>query len=103
MFKYLQKPLLFFLHGVGCSADLWFKLIKHFANEGYEIAAPDMLGHGYSSAPDIAALYEFHHLLKDTIDIFDKFVNDQRKCVVIGHSYGYVIKINHFLQYIFCF
>lgn len=50
--------------------------------------APDMLGHGYSAAPDKASAYTFHRLLKDSIDIFDRFVGEHRKCVVIGHAYG---------------
>jgi abhydrolase domain-containing protein 8 len=83
-----QKPLLYFLHGVGCSADLWSALLQHFTAAGYEVVAPDMLGHGYSAAPDNASAYTFHHLLKDSIDIFDRFVGEHRKCVVIGHAYG---------------
>jgi abhydrolase domain-containing protein 8 len=50
--------------------------------------APDMLGHGYSAAPDNAAAYTFHRLLKDSIDIFDRFVGEHRNCVVVGHAYG---------------
>ncbi|XP_021915595.1 uncharacterized protein LOC110827837 isoform X2 [Zootermopsis nevadensis] len=82
------KPLLYFLHGVGCSADLWSALLRHFTAAGYEVLAPDMLGHGYSAAPDNASAYRFHRLLKDSIDIFDRFVEENRKCVVIGHAYG---------------
>ncbi|XP_067002712.1 uncharacterized protein [Anabrus simplex] len=82
------KPVLFFLHGVGCSAELWANLVRHFAKEGYEVIAPDMLGHGYSSAPDRAAAYTFHHLLKDALDLFDKFIGENKICVIIGHAYG---------------
>lgn len=82
------KPLLYFLHGVGCSAELWSALLQHFTAAGYEVLAPDMLGHGYSAAPDKASAYTFHRLLKDSIDIFDRFVGEHRKCVVIGHAYG---------------
>ncbi|XP_069688565.1 uncharacterized protein [Periplaneta americana] len=82
------KPLLYFLHGVGCSADLWTTLIQHFTTAGFEVVAPDMLGHGYSSAPDNASAYSFHRLLKDCLDIFDRFVGEHRRCVVIGHAYG---------------
>jgi abhydrolase domain-containing protein 8 len=83
-----QKPLLYFLHGVGCSADLWSALLRHFTAAGYDVVAPDMLGHGYSAAPDNASAYTFQRLLKDSIDIFDRFVGEHRKCVVIGHAYG---------------
>ncbi|XP_023725615.1 uncharacterized protein LOC111874381 isoform X2 [Cryptotermes secundus] len=82
------KPLLYFLHGVGCSADVWSALLQYFTAAGYEVVAPDMLGHGYSAAPDKASAYAFHRLLKDSIDIFDRFVGEHRSCVVIGHAYG---------------
>ncbi|GLH14391.1 Uncharacterized protein GBIM_18807 [Gryllus bimaculatus] len=82
-----SKPILLFLHGVGCSADLWSHLLYYFGEEGYEVVAPDMLGHGFSSTPDSPCAYTFHNLLKDTLDIFDKFVGEM-KCVVIGHAFG---------------
>ncbi|PSN36741.1 hypothetical protein C0J52_23613 [Blattella germanica] len=85
------KPLLYFLHGVGCSADLWSSLLQYFSEAGFEVLAPDMLGHGYSAAPDNPSAYTFHRLLKDAIDIFDRFVGDRRKCVVIGHAYGNIM------------
>nr|CAD7459776.1 unnamed protein product [Timema tahoe] len=81
------KPLLYFLHGVGSSADLWTGLVHHFTRAGFECVAPDMLGHGYSAAPDQASAYTFTRMLKDTLDIFDQYVGS-RKCVVIGHAYG---------------
>nr|CAD7433495.1 unnamed protein product [Timema monikensis] len=84
------KPLLYFLHGVGSSADLWTGLVHHFTKAGFECVAPDMLGHGYSSAPDQASAYTFTLMLKDALDIFDHYVGS-RKCVVIGHAYGYVL------------
>lgn len=73
---------------MGSSAELWSALLQHFTAAGYEVLAPDMLGHGYSAAPDKASAYTFHRLLKDSIDIFDRFVGEHRKCVVIGHAYG---------------
>lgn len=82
------KPPIYFLHGAGSSADIWLRVMKHFAKVGFEVVAPDMLGHGYSSAPDSPALYSFNNILKDTVEVFDKFINEQQKCVVIGHAYG---------------
>ncbi|XP_049830462.1 uncharacterized protein LOC126272015 isoform X1 [Schistocerca gregaria] len=82
------KPPLYFLHGAGSSADIWLRVMKHFAKMGFEVVAPDMLGHGYSSAPDNPALYSFSNMLKDAVEIFDKFISEQQKCVIIGHAYG---------------
>ena len=82
------KPILFFIHGVGGSADIWNSQIKYFVKKGYEVVAPDMLGHGFSSCPDKASAYTFTKLFKDIITIFDAYVPEDRKCVLIGHSYG---------------
>ncbi|XP_063238628.1 uncharacterized protein LOC134540086 isoform X2 [Bacillus rossius redtenbacheri] len=82
-----RLPVLFFLHGAGSCADLWTGLVLHFARAGYEVVAPDMLGHGYSSAPDCAPAYAFPRLLQDALDVFDAFVGDRRS-VVIGHAFG---------------
>ncbi|XP_046403183.1 uncharacterized protein LOC124168866 [Ischnura elegans] len=86
--KNTQKPLLLFLHGVGSSADVWSVMLEYFSSAGYEVLAPDMLGHGYSSAPNNRAAYTFEKLLQDVLQIFDRYVSDNQKCVAIGHSYG---------------
>ena len=83
-----NKPIIFFIHGVGGSADIWNSQLQFFVNRGYEVIAPDMLGHGFSSCPDKASAYTFTKLFKDIITIFDTYVPEDRKCVVIGHSYG---------------
>lgn len=57
---------------------------------GFEVIAPDMLGHGFSSAPDKASAYTFQNLLNHTIAVFDHYIgaDSLKKCIVIGHSYG---------------
>ena len=105
------KPLLFFIHGVGGSANTWITQLSYFSDSlGYECVATDLLGHGFSSAPDKSKSYTFKKLLRDTFVVFDHFTatssmnlapsvteNDfettlePRSCVVIGHSYGCAI------------
>lgn len=82
--------MVFLFHGIGTSADIWWVVIKSLINKGYEVVAPDMLGHGYSSAPDKENYYSFQSLLLHAITIFDNYVNteENRKCILIGHSYG---------------
>ena len=102
------KPLLFFIHGVGGSANTWITQLSYFADSlGYECVATDLLGHGFSSSPDRSKSYTFKKLLRDTFVVFDHFTltssmnlqgassNNEfeapleaRPCVVIGHSYG---------------
>ena len=81
-------PALFFIHGVGGSANVWSSQLSYFSNLGHEVIAPDILGHGFSSAPDKAKSYTFSKLLRDLLTIFDHFVPRTRECIVIGHSYG---------------
>ena len=81
-------PILFFIHGVGGSADIWTSQLNYFSSKGYHVIAPDMLGHGFSSCPDKASAYKFTKLFKDFITIFDAYIPDDKKAVVIGHSYG---------------
>ena len=41
---------LFFIHGVGGSSDVWKGQIDYFTDNGYEVIAPDLIGHGFSMA-----------------------------------------------------
>ncbi|RZC39497.1 abhydrolase domain-containing protein 8-like [Asbolus verrucosus] len=88
--KKQKKPFIILFHGIGNTADVWWSVINSLAYRGYEVIAPDMLGHGYSSTPDRASSYTFHNLLIHAITIFDHYTasDDKRKCILIGHSYG---------------
>ncbi|KAJ8304058.1 hypothetical protein KUTeg_017641 [Tegillarca granosa] len=78
--------VLFFIHGVGGSSNIWVSQIKHFSSLGYEIVCPDLIGHGLSSAPDDKSAYRFDEILEDIEELFDKYC--KRSNFVIGHSYG---------------
>ncbi|KAK3888892.1 hypothetical protein Pcinc_007082 [Petrolisthes cinctipes] len=86
--KVKQKPLLLFLHGMGGSSDCWRQQLWYFVSCGYEVVAPDMMGHGLSSAPKDPGQYTFSQMLDQVTLVFDLFVPQGRKCVVIGHGYG---------------
>lgn len=86
--KVKQKPLLLFLHGMGGSSDAWRQQLWYFVSCGYEVVAPDLMGHGLSSAPDDPKQYTFTQMLDHMTLVFDLFVPQGRKCVVIGHGYG---------------
>ncbi|XP_037078703.1 protein ABHD8-like [Pollicipes pollicipes] len=83
-----KTPLLFFLHGVGGSAEVWTSQIKYFSKLGYECVAPDLLGHGFSSAPSSPRHYSFQWMLEHVRSVFKKYATSRRRVVVIGHSYG---------------
>ena len=83
-----QPPIMFFLHGIGGSADSWNSQLAFFVSQGYEVVAPDLLGHGFSSCPDNPKSYTFSKLLKDILTIFDTYIPESRKTIIFGHSYG---------------
>ncbi|KAJ3598795.1 hypothetical protein NHX12_032759 [Muraenolepis orangiensis] len=77
---------LFFIHGVGGSLDIWGSQLDFFSRLGYEVIAPDLAGHGASSAPRIAAAYTFYALAEDLRVLFKRYA--RKRNVLIGHSYG---------------
>ena len=77
---------LFFIHGVGGSADVWNSQLDFIASFGIEAIAPDLLGHGLSSCPNRAKDYFFNEILADVEAVFDKYC--KRQNIIIAHSYG---------------
>lgn len=77
---------LFFIHGVGGSLDIWGRQLDFFSRLGYEVVAPDLAGHGASTAPQIAAAYTFYALAEDLRAIFKRYA--RKRNILIGHSYG---------------
>ncbi|NXP64278.1 ABHD8 protein, partial [Chloropsis cyanopogon] len=78
--------VLFFIHGVGGSLDIWKEQLEFFSGLGYEVVAPDLAGHGCSSAPPVAAAYTFYALAEDMRAVFKRYA--KRRNILIGHSYG---------------
>lgn len=78
--------VLFFIHGVGGSLAIWKAQLDFFVHLGYEVVAPDLAGHGASSAPQVAAAYTFYALAEDMRAIFKRYA--KKRNVLIGHSYG---------------
>ncbi|KAJ8679716.1 hypothetical protein QAD02_015503 [Eretmocerus hayati] len=84
-----RKPTLVFLHGFGSSADAFGAQLSYFAELGYPCIAPDLLGHGLSSAPSKASEYKFGKLLDDLETILSHYAfKPGHKCVIIAHNYG---------------
>ena len=92
-----NKPLLYFIHGAGESSESWKMLMHHFAGLGYEVLALDLLGHGFSHTPLVEKRYTFKKLLGDVISVFDAHISNGRKCVLIGHGYGYDFVLHSYI------
>ncbi|XP_015518153.2 uncharacterized protein LOC107223091 [Neodiprion lecontei] len=89
LFRKNRKPTIVFLHGFGSSADVFELQLEYFSNLGYPCIAPDMLGHGLSSAPDRASDYHFEKLLKDLVVLLHHYAfRPGHKCVIVAHNYG---------------
>lgn len=82
-----NKIVVFFIHGVGGCADVWHQQIEYFSKLGYVIVAPDVLGHGGSSAPRDPSFYNFSELSDDMFAVFDRY-RSEKKNILVGHSYG---------------
>jgi pimeloyl-ACP methyl ester carboxylesterase len=40
------NPAILLLHGIGADHHMWYLQMDAFANEGYFVIVPDLLGHG---------------------------------------------------------
>ncbi|XP_071170872.1 uncharacterized protein [Mytilus edulis] len=81
-----KELVIFFIHGVGGSSDIWNAQLNYFEKLNCEIISFDLIGHGLSDAPDKKSAYTFDQILVDITEIFDKFC--KRRNVVVAHSYG---------------
>ena len=82
----INNTMIFLIHGVGGSADVWNAQIQYFQKLGYGVVCPDLIGHGFSCAPRSKSPYEFKEICADLLELFDRFSREIN--VVIGHSYG---------------
>lgn len=88
-FRRNKKPTIVFLHGFGSSAEIFEHQLQYFSSHGYPCIAPDMLGHGMSSAPGRSRDYHFSKLLKDLDAVLQHYaINSGKKCVLVAHNYG---------------
>ncbi|TGZ47487.1 Uncharacterized protein DBV15_00047 [Temnothorax longispinosus] len=84
-----RKPTIVFLHGFGSSAEVFEHQLQYFSSLGYPCIAPDMLGHGMSSAPGRSRDYHFGKLLKDLDAVLHHYAfKPGEKCVLVAHNYG---------------
>ena len=83
------------LHGKNFSGFYWEPTIEFLAQQGYRVIAPDQLGFGDSSRPDIH--YSFHQMAENTKALPDH-LGIQQVCL-IAHSMGGMLGVRFTLLF----
>lgn len=66
-----DKSTILFLHGFPSSSYDWRHQIAFFANEGYGVLAPDLLGYGGTSKPTSIDEYKTKKMVAEISEILD--------------------------------
>jgi pimeloyl-ACP methyl ester carboxylesterase len=77
------------LHGKSFSGDYWSHTIATLTGQGYRVIAPDQIGFGKSSKPDIR--YHFDILARNTKTLLDSL--GVTKAAIVGHSFGGMLAV----------
>lgn len=77
------------LHGKSFSGDYWSHTIATLTGQGYRVIAPDQIGFGKSSKPDIR--YHFDILARNTRMLLDSLGVTQ--AAIVGHSFGGMLAV----------
>ena len=80
------------IHGFAASNFDWIYLAPELIENGYQVVAPDLIGHGNSRKPRDPACYDFSALYHNFIQWIAEFHVDQ-KITLIGHSMGGLIAL----------
>ncbi len=88
---YLQSgpadgPLMIFLHGWPSMALMWRAQMDAFAAEGWRCIAPDLRGHGRSSAPAEPSAYAIEEIVTDLAELHDDLGG--QPAIWVGHDWG---------------
>ena len=84
-----QKGVVVLFHGKNFSSDYWAPTIKGLTAAGYRVIAPDQIGFGKSSKPDVA--YHFDDLAQNTQALLKSL--GVSKTSVIANSMGGMVGI----------
>ncbi len=79
-------PAVVAVHGWGCSAYTFRRVLRPLADAGLRAVAPDLRGHGWSSKPLQASAYGPEALAEWLAHVLDALAID--RAVLVGHSLG---------------
>lgn len=83
------------LHGKNFSGYYWERVIRVLTSRGFRVIAPDQIGFGLSSRPDIH--YSFHQMAATTKVLLDQL--GIQRVYVVGHSMGGMLAVRFALLY----
>jgi pimeloyl-ACP methyl ester carboxylesterase len=83
------------LHGKNFSGFYWERVIRLLAGRGFRVVAPDQIGFGASSRPDIH--YSLYQMAANTRALLDHL--GIARVVVVGHSMGGMLATRFTLLY----
>jgi pimeloyl-ACP methyl ester carboxylesterase len=93
--KPLDLPPVVLLHGKNFSGLYWETTMRDLVASGRRVVAPDQIGFGASSKPDVH--YTFHLLARLTAQLLDRL--GIRRAVIVGHSMGGMLAVRFALLY----
>jgi pimeloyl-ACP methyl ester carboxylesterase len=84
-----QKGVVLLFHGKNFSSDYWAPTIAGLTDAGYRVIAPDQIGFGKSSKPDVA--YHFDDLASNTKALLQSL--NIKQVSVIANSMGGMVGV----------
>ena len=84
-----QKGVVLLFHGKNFSSDYWAPTITGLTQAGYRVIAPDQIGFGKSSKPDVA--YHFDDLASNTKSLLQSL--NIKQVSVIANSMGGMVGV----------
>jgi len=83
------------LHGKNFSGFYWERVVRLLAGRGFRVVAPDQIGFGASSRPNIH--YSLHQMAANTRSLLDHL--GIARVIVVGHSMGGMLATRFTLLY----
>ena len=82
------KAHILFIHGFPSSAYDWRHQVEFFADQGYGIIVPDLLGYGGTSKPEDPADYTAEAIGDSLIEVVKQVTkNNHTKVLGVGHDW----------------
>jgi pimeloyl-ACP methyl ester carboxylesterase len=82
------------LHGIGADHKMWEPQLQLFAENGFYVLAPDLLGHGKSSKVNTLELSDWEHQINELLHHANI-----TKCHLVGVSMGGVIAQSYVMHH----